>query len=296
MWSCAQLAALISRHAPGEGVFETRLPRVSLVRSSCPTEPLHTLYPPSFCLVAQGRKQVAIAGQRIEYDPASFLVVGIDLPAIGAVISASAAEPFLCLRLEFDRGVLAEVLTQRPETAATASPKALGTSAATPELVDATARLLALADEPEDALHLAPLVEREIVHRLLAGPQGPLLRQIASGEGRLGQIDRVVRFIRGSYRETFCIEQLADLAGMSVSAFHAHFRAVTTMTPLQFRNHIRLQEARRLMVMEGLTAAQAGFRVGYDSPSQFSRDYARIHRAPPKQDVARLRGQYAQLG
>lgn len=277
-------------------MFETLLARLSLVRSSSPTEPIHTLYPPSFCLVAQGRKQVTISDRRLVYDSSSYLVVGIDLPVIGAVISASAETPFLCLRLELDRALLADILTERPQAGVAAPPaSALGTSAATPQLIDAAARLLALIDEPDEAPHLAPLVERELAHRLLSEPQGPLLRQIASGEGRVGQIDRVVRFIRTSYREAFSVEELAAIAGMSVSAFHEHFRAVTTMTPLQFRNLIRLQEARRLMIMDGMTAAEAGFVVGYDSPSQFSRDYVRLHQAPPKKDVARLRGHYAQL-
>lgn len=290
------LSESIARWALTDGIFETTLPRVGLVRSSSPTEPIHTLYPPSLCLVAQGRKQVTIGGRAIVYDASSLLVVGIDLPVMGAVISASEDEPFLCLRLEFDRTVLGNVLAAWPDATPSPPAEALGNSAATPELFDAAVRLLALLEPGQDAEHLAPLIEQEVLHRLLAGPQGPLLRQIAAGEGRLGQIDRAVRYIRASYRDAFSVDDLAAIAGMSLSAFHAHFRAVTSMTPLQFRNHIRLQEARRLMILDGMTAAEAGFSVGYDSPSQFSRDYARIHRAPPRQDIARLRGAHATAG
>ena len=283
------LAALILKHTPGDGTFDLPIPRLGLVRSSTPTEPMHTLYPPSFCLVAQGRKEVRMGGQRLIYDRASFLVVGVDLPAIGAVMMASADEPYLCVRLELDRAILSEVIAARANPTADTAAAALATSAATPELIDATARLVALMETPGEAPYLAPLLEREIAHRLIAGPQGAMLRQIASGEGRLGRIDRAIRFIRESYREAFSIDQLASLAGMSHSAFHDHFRAVTGMTALQFRNHIRLQEARRLMVMGEVSAAAAGFAVGYDSPSQFSRDYTRLHRLPPARDAAQLR-------
>lgn len=296
MRNCNDLADLIGRLAPEDGIVETTLERVSLVRSSAQTEPVHTLYPPSICLVAQGRKQVTISGRPFLYDPSSFLIVGIDLPVIGAVVSASPEAPFLCLRLELDRALLAEIVTTRADMPAAEQASPLATSAATPGLIDAAVRLLALTEDQAEARHLAPLAEREILHRILSGPHGALLRQIASGEGRLGQIERVVRFLRGSYREAFAVDDLAAMAGMSLSSFHEHFRAVTTMTPLQFRNHIRLQEARRMMVMDGLTAAEAGFAVGYESPSQFSRDYVRIHQLSPKRDVARLRGQDARFG
>ncbi|WGF90286.1 AraC family transcriptional regulator [Marinivivus vitaminiproducens] len=285
----ADLAGRIGRHASGDGILETPLPRVSLTRSSVPTEPLHTLYPPSVCLVAQGRKEVTVGGRRFMYDPSTVLVVGIDLPVIGAVTLADPDTPFLCMRLELDRSLLADVLAVRPGAGTGMPASAVATCAATPELIDASVRLVELIDTPDEAAYLAPLVEQEILHRLVMGPQGPLLRQIASGEGRIGRIDRAVRFIRASYREAFAINDLAAIAGMSVSAFHDHFRAVMAMTPLQFRNHIRLQEARRLMMVDDMTAAEAGFAVGYDSPSQFSREYVRIHRVPPRQDVARLR-------
>jgi AraC-like DNA-binding protein len=282
-----ELAELIKRHAPQDGSFDMPLPGVGLIRSSALTTPVHTLYEPSFCLVAQGRKKATVGETTFYYDRANFLVVGIDLPIIGAVVEATENEPYLCFRLQLNRSVLSELVTsQQPDTRQTAG---VGTSLATPELIDATIRLMRLADAPSEAQALAPLIEREILYRLLIGPQGAILRQIASGESRLNQISRAVSYIRKSYAKAFTVEELASLSGMSPSTFHEHFRTLTTMTPLQFRNHIRLQEARRLMVMEDMTAAEAGFQVGYDSPSQFNRDYTRIYQAPPRRDVERLR-------
>jgi AraC-like DNA-binding protein len=288
------LAALIARLAPEDGMIGTPVPRVGLVRSSAATEPLHTLYTPSLCLVAEGRKQVFMGGRVFTYDPASFLVVGIDLPTVGAVVSASPDAPYLCMRLEFDRTVIADVIAGA-HGPASGDAAAAGVSQAPPDLIDAAARLLALAEEPEMVPALAPLIEREIIHRVLAGPQGGMLRQIASGQGRLGRIERAVRHIRAHYREAVTIDELAALAGMSPSAFHEHFREVTGMSPLQFRTRIRLHEARRLMLMDGAGAAEAGFAVGYESPSHFNRDYARVHGAPPRRDIDALRGQRIEL-
>lgn len=287
MEKIADLAALIDRHAGRDGNFDTVLARIAVIRSSSRTEPVHTFYKPSCCIVAQGRKRATIGETSHIYDPAHYLIVGVELPVIGAVIEASDDSPYLCLRIEFDRGMLAEMTATQPlrgEEFAAAK-----VSATTPQLIDAAIRLLQLLDTPADAPVLGPLVEREIVHRLLTGPQGGMLRQIANGESRLNQIGRAVDYVCRNFDAAFAIEDLADIAGMSASSFYEHFRAVMAMSPLQFRTQIRLQEARRLMVVEGITAAEAGFRVGYDSPSQFSRDYVRVHQETPRRDVARMR-------
>ena len=288
MDTLTDLAALIARHSPGDGEHHVTLARVGLIRSSSVTEPLHTLYEPSCCIVAQGRKRATAGETHHVYDAAHYLVVGVDLPVIGAVIEASADAPYLSLRLELNRDLLAEMVQGQPVGAD--DTKGAGVSEATPQLIDAAARLLRLLDAPEDAA-LAPLIEQEILHRLLNGSQGGILRQIANGESRLSQIRRAVDFIRQNYGTPFAIEDLASIAAMSQSSFYEHFRSVTAMSPLQFRTHIRLQEARRLMVMDGITAAEAGFRVGYESPSQFNRDYVRVHHVPPRQDVARMMGE-----
>jgi len=282
----SDLAALIARHAPSDGEHRTVLERVALIRSSARTEPLHTLYEPSCCIVAQGRKRAAIGDVMHVYDASRYLIVGVELPTVGAVVEASPDAPYLCLRLQLDRAVLADMMMDPAPQRGDA--RGSGVATATPELIDAAVRLLKFLDSPEDAATLAPLYEREILHRLLSGPSGEILRQIANGGSHLNQIRRVVAFMRRNYGTPFAVEDLAAMAGMSQSSFFEHFRAVTAMSPLQFRNRIRLQEARRLMVVEGVTAAEAGFRVGYESPSQFSRAYARVYSAPPRSDVTRM--------
>jgi len=287
MEKVAQLAELIDRHAGTDGSFDTALPRVGIIRSSAKTEPIHTMYEPSCCIVAQGRKRAVVGDKVHVYDTAHYLVVGVDLPVIGAVVEASADRPYLCMRLQLDRGMLAELIPAAENK--TSESAAAGVSASTPELLDAAVRMLQLLDAPEDAGILGPMIEREMLYRLIRGPQAPLLRQIANRESRLNQIGRAVDFIRKNFSEPFAIDHLASVAGMSASTFYEHFKSVMAMSPLQFRTQLRLQEARRLMVAEGLTAAEAGFRVGYDSPSQFSRDYVRVHSMPPRRDVERMR-------
>ena len=287
MRTISELAALIAAQAPSDGEHDTIVPRVGLIRSSAETEPIHTLYEPSCCIVAQGRKQARIGSETYVYDASHYLIVGIDLPAIGAVIEASTRAPYLCLRLELDRQVIGELVEARPFEGKAAAGAAL--SVATPQIVDACVRLLELIDAPEDVETLAPLLERELLYRLLRGPQGDVLQAIAMGDSRLRRIGRAVDYIRRRYREAFTVEDLAAIAGMSASSFFEHFRAVTGMTALQFRTQIRLQEARRLMMVDGMTAAEAGFRVGYNSPSQFSREYARIHQLSPRRDVGRMK-------
>lgn len=284
-----RLAALIDRHCPADGSFDTAIAHLGLVRSSALTEPLHTLYEPSCCIVAQGRKRVTMGDRAWQYDPTHYLVVGLDLPVIGAVVEATEQAPYLCLRLQLDRQVLADMLLQEPASPESSLP-AMAVGEATPQLIDAAVRLLQLLDTPADAAALAPLIEREMTHRLLHGTQAGLLRQLAQRSSRINRVQKAVAYIRQHFAEAFAIDDLAAVADMSVSTFHAHFKGATQMSPLQFRTRIRLQEARRLMVAEGLGAAEAGFKVGYESPSQFSRDYGRLFAAPPKRDVARMRG------
>lgn len=286
MQNLAELARLIGRHTPADGLTSTQLPRVSLLRSTAPTQPLHTIYDPSICIVAQGRKRSRVGDVDHVYEAPEYVVVGIDLPVIGTVIKASAAEPYLGFKLQLDRNVLVEML---PGARSERSVAPLCIALATPELIDAAIRMLRLLDAPGDLEALAPLIEREILHRILCGPQGGILRQIAVADSRHSQIRQAVRYLAEHFHEAFSIEELAAYVGMSPSSFYDHFRETTMMTPLQFRNHLRLQEVRRLMLTEGMTAAAAGFRVGYDSPSQLSRDYARVYGMPPRQDAERLK-------
>lgn len=287
------LAALIARHAPTDGAFDTAITGLGVLRSSAATEPIHTLYEPSCCIVAQGRKRAVVGGREYRYDPANYLIVGLDLPVIGAVIEASASKPYLSVRLPLNRRALADMLihdshdSAKLDSSAQRASPAIAVEAATPHLIDAAARLLRLLDTPDDVPALAPLVEREILYRLLRGPHAGMLRQIAYQTGRIFRIQKAIAFIRQHYAEDFAIDDLAAVSDMSVSTFHAQFKAATHMSPLRFRTQIRLQEARRLMLVDGLGAAEAGFRVGYGSPSQFSREYGRLFDAPPKRDAAK---------
>jgi len=284
------IADVIARHVPADGMHASALPRVSLVRSCAPTDSVHTVYKPSLCIIAQGSKQVELGGRSYFYDPATYLTVSVDLPLVGSVLEATPERPYLCLVLDIDLAVLSDlILRHPPEPGPEAKGPAIGVSQVEPGLLDAVFRLVSLLDTPKDADALAPLAEREILYRLLSGGQAGSIRRIASAEGRLRQVSRAIAWLRGNYAQPVSVERLAADVGMSPSSFHSHFKAATTMSPLQFRTRVRLQEARRMMVVEGMDAASAGFAVGYESPSQFSRDYSRLYGAPPLKDVLRLR-------
>lgn len=286
MQNLTELKRLVQRHAPADGVTATALPRVCLLRSSGPTEPVHTMYDPSVCLVAQGRKRTHLGGVEYLYQASEYLIVGVDLPVVGAVIEASANAPYLCFKLQLDRSVLVDMVSgMRPERAG----PSISIAAAPPELIDTAVRMLQLLDTPEDIEALAPLMEREFLYRLLTGSQASIMRQIAVVGSRLSRVREAVQYLTNHFHEKFSVEDMAARVGMSPSSLYEQFRQTTMMTPLQFRNHLRFQEVRRLMLSEGMNAAEAGFRVGYESPSQLSRDYARVHGMPPKQDVARLK-------
>lgn len=292
------LVDLIGRHAPGDGAFSSPLPGVKLIRASAPTLPMPVIYEPTICIVAQGRKQAALGRTRYIYDPARYLTASINLPVMGSVIEASEAKPYLCLQLDLDVTELADLVLRHPPPAgASIGPaEGLALNDVSPALLDAAARLLSLLDTPDDRDALAPLVTREILYRLLTGPGGGVIRHMVQADSRLNQISRAILWIRARYRQPCRIEDAAEIAGMSRSTFHEHFRAITSMSPIAFRTQLRLQEARRLMVSEAADAASAGFAVGYDSPSQFSRDYARLFGAPPARDAERLRSESGARG
>jgi AraC-like DNA-binding protein len=286
-----ELAALIAQYATADGMHDTGIPRLSLLRASRTSEPIHAVYEPALCIVAQGRKQVMMGDSLFAYDRAQFLIVSVDVPVVGQIVEATPETPYLCLKLDLDPVVLGSLLIDSG-TAGPAVPnpgRGLEVSTVTPELLDAAVRLLRLLGTPHDIPILAPLLEREILYRLLRSDQLQRLRQIAMAEGRLQQVNRAIGWIKRNYREPFRIEAVAAEAGMSASALHQHFKSVTAMSPLQYQKQLRLQEARRLILVQAMDAATAGHNVGYDSPSQFSREYSRLFGAPPLRDVARLR-------
>ncbi|AHF66626.1 MULTISPECIES: AraC family transcriptional regulator [Pseudomonas] len=292
MGSLEKLVDLISRHSPTDGIHPTPIAGVSLVRSGAPTIPMPVVYEPTLCLIAQGRKQVVVGTTSYVYDAAKYLVASVDIPVTGSVIEASETTPYLCLVLDLDMAVLSDLVLRYPSPEGTSGLPAAGIELndTTPELLDAAARLAALLDTPDDIEALAPLTIREILYRLLTSSGNGVVRQLAKADSRLSQIAKAIAWLRSHYSETCRIDDIADIAGMSRSTFHAHFKAVTSMSPLEFRSQLRLQEARRLMVAEALDAAGAGYRVGYESPSQFSRDYVRMFGLSPARDASRLRG------
>lgn len=286
----SELAALIDRHAHAEGLNETRIPRLNLFKCSEPSEPVHAVYDPAFCMIAQGAKQTMLGDRLFRYDPDNYLIVSVDVPVAGQVIEASPDKPYLGVKFDLDREILASLLLDGEKAMRSQAPApALSLSSVTPELTDALVRLLRLLDKPEEIPVLAPLAEKEILFRLLQGEQAAKMREIAFSDSRLSQVSRAILWIRSNFREALRVEELAAKAGMSPSALHSHFKAVTAMSPLQYQKQIRLQEARRLMLSEAKAAAVAAFEVGYESPSQFSREYARLFGTPPARDAARLR-------
>ena len=286
-----EFGRLIEQFTGADGVHATAIPRVFLIRSSYPTEQLHAVQEPAVCFVAQGRKRVMAGPSVYVYDRAKYLIASVDVPIIGQILEASPAAPYLCLRLDLEPAVVGALMleTKAPTAASDAPGPALSLSTITPELLDAAIRLVRLLATPRDIPILAPLAEREILYRLLLDEQASKLQQIAFAESKLQQINRAIGWIKRNYREPFSIDSVAAEARMSPSTLHEHFKAVTSMSPLQYQKQLRLQEARRLILSQSLDAATAGHSVGYESPSQFSREYKRTFGAPPAQDIARLR-------
>jgi AraC-like DNA-binding protein len=285
-----QLCTLVERHAVGRR-FQTPIPRVIIGLSRERTGILPGLYEPMLCLVLQGAKEVMIGDRRLRYDPASYFVASMELPVSGQIVQASGDQPYIAVSLALDWQALAALLPEVPAAAETQS-ASFGISPLTPELLDPFQRLLALLDNHNDIPVLAPLFEREILYRLLQGPQGGVLRQIALASGRLSQIRQAITWIRKHYDQPLRIDALAGLAGMSTASFHRHFKEATAMSPLQFQKKLRLQHARRLLIADH-DAARAAFAVGYESASQFSREYARLFGVPPARDAIRLRQEAA---
>lgn len=268
--------------------LETAIPHVAIGVSALGNVPVTTVYEPMICMVLQGAKQVMIGDQLLRYDAASCFVASIELPATGCVIEASRDAPYVVAALALDRNMLSELLADMPTASASASATApsstgFGVAPVTPLLLEAWDQLLALFDTPADIPFLAPAREREILYRLLQSGHGPMLRQIAREDSRLSRIRRVIEWIRRHFDQALPIGTLADIAGMSIPSFHRHFKAATAMSPLQYQKTLRLQAARR-MLATSTDAAKAAYAVGYESASQFSREYARFFGAPPSRD------------
>ncbi|MFB9326369.1 AraC family transcriptional regulator N-terminal domain-containing protein [Paenibacillus aurantiacus] len=293
-----QLASLIRRHAPSTGTHRTAVPGLTLMHAEQASEPLESVYKPSICVVAQGAKTATLADETYRYDPSTYLVTSIELPIIGRIVEASPEVPYLSLKLSFDTDVILDIVreTNRPLRATSAIPRGITVNRTAPALLEAIGRLLQLLDEPDDVPVLAPLTIREIVYRLLQGEQGALIQQFAVIGSQAHAIAQAIQSINRHFDRPLAIEQLAKSVNLSTSAFHKHFKLATAMSPLQYQKTVRLQEARRLMLTDSLQASDAAFQVGYESPSQFSREYARMYGRPPMLDIQTLRNSATDAG
>ncbi len=286
-----ELLERIARALPEDGVLEA-LDGLFMARLSKPTQSVHALYKPAFCFIAQGSKRALLGDESYRYDPGHYMIFTVDLPIAFSVEAASAERPYLGLRVDLDPALVASIMMEvNAETRkGDAGVKALGVSPVNADLLDAVLRLVRLLDDAGGQKIIAPLIKREIVYRLLIAGEGARLGHlVASAGGDTGRISRAIAHLREHYNEPLRIEEIARQCGMSVSGFHHHFKSVTAMSPLQFQKQVRLQEARRLMLGEDVDAASAGFRVGYEDPSYFSRDYKKLFGSPPQRDITRLR-------
>ena len=287
-----ELADRVARALPGDSKVEVR-PGLVLTRLSSPTGPEHAVLEPWFCMIAQGAKDVLLGDEWFHYDPAHYLVSTLGVPAVGRVVEASRERPYLGLRLSLDPSVVTSVMVESgigvDSRGEGSGVKGVGVSPLDGDLLDAVVRLVRMIDRPDDYRMLAPLIVREIVYRLLSGPQCGRLRHLATLGGQTHRMVRAVEKLRDSFDKALRVEDVAREFGMSTSGFHAHFKAVTAMSPLQFQKHLRLQEARRLMLSEDLDAGEAGYRGGSEDQSHVTRDYKRHCGEPPMRDVERLR-------
>jgi AraC-like DNA-binding protein len=286
-----ELSARVARLTPFDGTHQSVLPPLALTRSSVPTVRMPTIYQPCLAIVVQGRKRALLNDEVFHYDALNYLVVSVTLPGMGQVLEATPEHPYLSLRLNLDLEEIARLVLELGDRGPppAAADRGLFVARLDEPLLDAVLRMVKLLDTPEDIGVLAPVVQREIYYRLLRGELGYRMVDLAQSEGGNHRIVRAIDWLKQHYTAPLRIEELAEAIHMSPSALHHRFKAVTAMSPLQYQKHLRLHEARRLMFADGIESATAGHRVGYESASQFSREYRRLFGAPPRSEIARLR-------
>jgi AraC-like DNA-binding protein len=281
------LVAGFDRWAPNEGATSSRVRKLTFHRHTSPTAPYVGMMDASLSLVVAGKKRVVLGGHTFDYGSTHFLLTSVDLPVTAWVTQASPLEPYLGILLRIDLAVVRALLAVvNHEIIGAETPLGIARTDVTPELLDPLFRLCRLEERPSEIDLFAEQVEREVIYRLINSPIGPRLRTFASIEGTSSDVIRALDWLRQNFRERQSIASLAEIARMGVSTLHRHFKAITTMSPVQYRKHLQLHEARRLMIVSGLDAASAAFDVGYESPSQFSREYHRAFGQPPISSVA----------
>lgn len=287
-----EIASIAARFSPGDGEYQTAIEGLGISRRSMPSAPCHSSYRPCFAMVIQGAKSLQLGTDTINYGAGDYLLTSLDLPVAWRVVEASPEVPHFCITLAISPEKLLDLLSradiQRPAEPA-AGQRGIVVNMATPELLDAAVRLLRLLDSPNDIAAMAPLIEQEILYRILTGPAGGQLINIAVADNHGHRIARAIAWLRENFARSLRIEDLAEHVNMSISSFHHHFKTITAMTPVQYQKQLRLHEARRLMLIERLDVGTAGHRVGYQSPSQFSREYSRLYGLSPLRDVEGMR-------
>ena len=284
-----ELVDQIARFIPQDGAIEP-IKDLYLFRVSTPGEPIHSVYKPSLCVVAQGSKEFFLKDERYVYDPDNYLLVTAELPLVGQVLEASNEQPYLSLLLELDPALVGSIIAEVGDIAPQndADVRAINVSSLDADLLDAVLRLVMLLDKPSEAPFFAPMITKEIIYRLWMGDQRDRLLHMVNSDGNTPLIGKAIEIINEDYDQQLRVESIASDLGMSVSGFHHHFKAVTAMSPLQYQKRLRLQEARRLLLGGELNATDVAFRVGYNDSSHFSRDYKGLYGLPPKRDIERL--------
>lgn len=278
----------ISPHTKMNGVFSTQIPDLELIKSDCITQELHMLHKPAICLVLQGKKRVIVGQEIFEYEQCKYLAISFDLPITGQVIDASKEKPYLCLKLDIDISALSELVIELDEIKKSnvTHSAAINIGTATEDVIESFQRLISLLDKPKDIKILAPSIKREILYRILSSPGGEYLVAHSLKESKSKQIESAIYWIKKNFNKPFNAKSIAREAHLSVSTLYKYFKLITLMSPLQFQKKLRLQEAKRLMVFEKLNVATASERVGYESPSQFNREYKRAFGVSPKADCS----------
>lgn len=293
MSRCHELAALVTQHTDNQssGVYKTAIPQLQLMRESTVSTDTGGVVEPTFALMVQGKKEILLGEEIYHYSAAQYLVVSVDLPLRAFIVEATPSKPYLGFKLSLDPVQICDIMGQlqtnsdKPKS----SRRGLFVSDADGSLIDCAIRLTQLLDTPQDISFLAPMIIREIYYRLLSGEQSEAVRQIATTGSSMQRVATVIKRLKAEFANPLRVNELAEQINMSPASFYRHFKAVTSMSPLQYQKQLRLLEARRLMLAENADATQAAYQVGYESPSQFSREYSRMFGAPPIQDIERLR-------
>ncbi|WP_145019725.1 AraC family transcriptional regulator [Paenibacillus sp. Y412MC10] len=283
----SELSVRLNQLLQTDGLHITEIPSLHMMRATAASEPIHSMYAPSLCFIVQGAKSAALGQEIYHYNPTTYLVTSVHLPIKSEITEASPEVPFIGLHLEFTPDQILDILQHTdlawPEESEPGSGIFVGKTNS--QLLDALLRLVKLFDQPAEIPILAPLITREILFRVLQGEQGHLVKQFAVIGSQAHAIAKAIQLIHRDYSKPLRVEELAKEVNMAASSFHKHFKQVTALSPLQYQKRIRLQEARHLMISEKIGAADAAFQVGYESPSQFSREYARLYGLPPKSDL-----------